>query len=48
MWQIIWQVVFVMILVLFALLSVLVTWKGAGDIRRLLKELDESSDAEEP
>ena len=47
MWQLVWQVVFIVLLVMFAFLSVLVTWKGAADIRRLLKELDESGESEE-
>jgi len=43
-WELIWKVVFVVFVSMFAVMSILVTILGAFDIKRLLKQLDETDD----
>ncbi len=41
-WELLWKVVLVTLIVALALMSVLVTIRGAADIRNLMAELKES------
>ena len=39
-WMLAWKLLFVLTIAVFIEMAVLVTWRGAGDIRRMLKRLD--------
>lgn len=49
-WELLWKFVFVMVLFLFAVMSVLVTIRGARDIRKLLAafQREEAEQSEKP
>jgi hypothetical protein len=45
-WELIWKAVFLLFASLFAVMSVLVTYLGARDVKRLLQGLKDSPDDE--
>lgn len=46
-WILLWKIVFVVTIVVFLLMAVLVSWFGAGDIRRLLQRLHHDDETTE-
>jgi hypothetical protein len=46
-WIALWELVFVVTIAVFLLMAVLVSWFGAGDIRRLLQRLQDDDETTE-
>lgn len=46
-WILLWKIVFIVTIAVFLVMAVLVSWFGAGDIRRLLQRLQDDDETTE-